>query len=126
MFDKEKNMLKNRIPNILACLGLLLATSCQAAAVPASQTPTKIAAPASASAIPIPSPTVTPQQATLPTDSIIQNQCPEISAQFIPGDAPKGILAIQGRSDRDGLPNLETGKKGWLGGAGPLVSPSMT
>ncbi len=119
-------MLKNRITNILACLGLLLATSCQAAAVPASQTPTKIAAPATASAIPIPSPTVTPQQVILPTDSIIQNQCPEISAQFIPGDSTKGILAIQGRSGRDRLLNLETGKKDLLGGGGPVVSPSRS
>ncbi|MGC1379059.1 MAG: hypothetical protein WA821_22715, partial [Anaerolineales bacterium] len=66
------------------------------------------------------SPTETSQQVVLPTDSIIQTQCPEISTQFTPGDFTKGILVYDHGS---ALLNLQTGEKSSLDG-GATISPA--
>jgi hypothetical protein len=128
-------MLPNRIASILVCLGLLFATGCQANTASVSQTPVSTiittpemsltVTPPSSGTMPTytPAPTVTPQKVVLPTDSMIHNQCPEISTEFVPGKST-GILAVNGRSSRARLLNLETGKKDFLGGSGAVVSPS--
>lgn len=120
-------MLITRIAKYIICSGFLLLVACQPIPDPVSPTsstgadpimtpPDLEAAPTQAFA-----PTITPTGPILPTDSIIQNQCPEISGQFAPGRA-SGVLVVQERVGPDLLFNLETGEKKRLDGI-PVISP---
>ena len=129
-------MSTHKLANILVSASLLFVTGCQTITPMADQTPTDTAKiiPTASSTITPPSLdvtptkvltlTATPEKAVLPLDSTIENQCPEITAQFIPGDSTKGILIFSGRVGQNILFNLQTGEKKSLGGgSGPIVSP---
>jgi len=124
-------MLITRITKHIICLGFLLLVACQPAPGPVTPTFTGItdADPTlpPSDLEPDPTiqalvPTITPTKPVLPTDSIIQNQCPEISGQFAAGGT-SGVLVVQERVGQSMLFNLQTGEKKFLRGGGPNVSP---
>lgn len=124
-------MLITRITKHIICLGFLLLVACQPIPGPVTPTFTGIA---DADPILPPSdlepdptiqalvPTITPTKPVLPIDSVIQNQCPEISNQFVPGRI-SGVLVVQERVGQSMLFNLQNGERKFLRAGGPAVSP---